>query len=101
MKSTMIFAIVAGFAMLGAVGIGALSMAQSAAAVPSENCVATIKAAIADKRVTADERAAIKAACGSAGNEDCRAAIQTAIADKRVTKVEAQAIRDACINSQA
>ena len=96
MKNTTIFAIIAGFAMLGVAGIGALSMAQLAAAVPSENCVSTIQTAIADKRISASERTAIQAACSSSAPEDCLAAIEAAAADRRVTLAEAQAIKTAC-----
>ena len=96
MKSATIFAIVAGFAILGVAGIGALGMAGLAAALPSENCTATIQTAIADRRVSASEREAIQAACGGSANADCLAAVESAIADKRVTQTEAQAIKAAC-----
>jgi hypothetical protein len=96
MKSTTIFAIVACFAMLGVAGIGALGTAQLAAAVPSENCTATIQTAIADRRVSASEREAIKDACGGSANAECLAAVQSATADRRVTQTEVQAIKAAC-----
>ena len=100
MNSKAIFSIVAGFAMLGVAGISALGMAQLAAAVPSENCTATIQTAIADRRVSAAERESIQAACGGSANSDCLAAVQSATADRRVTQAEAQAIRSACGISQ-
>jgi hypothetical protein len=100
MKSTALFAIIAGFAMLGVAGIGAIGMAQLAAAVPSENCVAGIQTAIADRRISASDRESIQAACGGSAPADCLAAIEAAAADRRVTQAEAQAIRSACGISQ-
>ena len=96
MKSTPIFAIVAGFALLGVAGVSALGTAQLAAAVPSENCVATIQTAIADKRISSADRDGIKAACGLSAPTACLAAIQAAAADRHVTLAEAQAIKEAC-----
>lgn len=92
-KTILAFSMVA---MLGVAVFGALGTARMAAATPSDNCIATIKVAIADRRVSSSEREAIQDACGSTASEHCLAVVKTAIADKKITQAEVQAIKAAC-----